>query len=404
MMIEPGWHLGYRKPQGRKGKPAGAGAWVWRHYLDERRYETRTFATADDFSDGDGVAILSWQQAQNQVRAELVSTARAAAGVAGPVTVKAAVDSYLDWLENSRKSARDARWRAAALIYPALGTIEIAKLTPDQIRRWHADLAKVPGRLRTRKGAPQRYREDDGGDETVRRRRSTANRVLTILRAALNHAFRDGKVTTDAAWRRVTPFRGVEASRLRYLTLDEATRLINACDPEFRPLVQGALQTGARYGELCRLLVHDFNLDAGTIAVRQSKSGKPRYIVLTDEGVSFFRELTAGRAGGELMFCKTNGEPWRSSHQTQPMREACIHANLRPKISFHGLRHTWASLAIMNGTPLLVAARNLGHRDGRMVERHYGHLAASYVTDAIRSGAPRFGFTPDPKIAALRGT
>jgi integrase len=38
--------------------------------------------------------------------------------------------------------------------------------------------------------------------------------------------------------------------------------------------------------------------------------------------------------------------------------------------SFHILRHTWASLAVMNGTPLLVVAKNLGHADTRVVEEH----------------------------------
>jgi hypothetical protein len=48
-----------------------------------------------------------------------------------------------------------------------------------------------------------------------------------------------------------------------------------------------------------------------------------------------------------------------------------------------------ASLAEMSGVPLLVA-NNLGHRDTRMVEKHCGHLAESYVTEAIRRGAPRY--------------
>jgi hypothetical protein len=39
----------------------------------------------------------------------------------------------------------------------------------------------------------------------------------------------------------------------------------------------------------------------------------------------------------------------------------------------------------------MVVAKNLGHVDTRMVEKHYGHLASSYVADAIRAGAPRFG-------------
>ena len=58
----------------------------------------------------------------------------------------------------------------------------------------------------------------------------------------------------------------------------------------------------------------------------------------------------------------------------------------------------------MNGVPLLVVAENLGHADTRMVERHYGHLAPSYVADAIRSGAPRFGIKADRKVVALKGS
>ena len=48
----------------------------------------------------------------------------------------------------------------------------------------------------------------------------------------------------------------------------------------------------------------------------------------------------------------------------------------------------------MNGAPLMVVARALGHTSTRMVERVYGHLAPSYEADAIRAAAPRFGITP----------
>ena len=50
--------------------------------------------------------------------------------------------------------------------------------------------------------------------------------------------------------------------------------------------------------------------------------------------------------------------------------------------------------------PLMVVAKNLGHADTRMVERHYGHLAPSYVADAIRAGAPRFS-TKSKRIIAI---
>ena len=48
--------------------------------------------------------------------------------------------------------------------------------------------------------------------------------------------------------------------------------------------------------------------------------------------------------------------------------------------------------AVMNGMPLMIVARNLGHRDTRMCELHYAHLPPGHVRDAIREGAPKFGF------------
>jgi integrase len=69
------------------------------------------------------------------------------------------------------------------------------------------------------------------------------------------------------------------------------------------------------------------------------------------------------------------------------MREACLHARIRPAVGFHCLRHTWAFLAVMAGMPLIVVGKNLGHADTKMVEAHYGHLAPSYMADAVRKHA-----------------
>jgi integrase len=147
--------------------------------------------------------------------------------------------------------------------------------------------------------------------------------------------------------------------------------------------------------------VSDFNPDVGTVQVRQSKSGKPRHIVLTDEGVALFKQLTTGQAGDEIILHKKDGSAWAFAHQSRPMVEAVERAKIKPAISFHILRHTWASHAVMNGMPLMVVGRNLGHADTRMVEKHYGHLAPSYVAEAVRAGAPKFGFKPDRKITVL---
>jgi integrase len=392
-------HLGYRRIK------ANAGTWWARHYKGGQEYDVEAIGTADDLSPADGIKILDFWQAQAKARELMQRRAHAVAGKAGPLTVKDVVEDYLSFLETNRKSGRDAQYRAAAFIYPELGGIKVEELTTERLEKWHARLAKTAARLRTTKedqeAGKQKHRQTADDEEAIRRRRSSANRILTILKAALNRAWRRGKITSDNAWRRVEPFENVEAARVRYLTIAEANRLTNACDAEFRSLVKAALQTGARYGELASMQVSDFNAKAGTVAVRQSKTGKPRHIVLTEEGIELFTGLIVGRTGNELLFQKSNGGRWAKSQQNRPMKAACKRAKIVPAISIHGLRHTWASLSVMAGVPLIVVAKNLGHSDTRMVEKHYGHMAPSYVAEAIRKNAPRFGFKADGKVTAI---
>jgi integrase len=405
--VERGLHIGYRRLKGR------AGSWTARHYDGDRGYSTEVLGIADDFSDafaGGKVdpktcallaatpadAVLSFDQAVSKARARKEERTHVAAGGSGPFTVQNAVENYLAWYQANRKAFADARRWTSAFILPALGHIEASALTTTEIRKWHENLAAQPARIRTAKGEPQRHRALAAGDaDAIRRRRATANRVLTLLRAALNRAWRDGLVPSDAGWRRAQPFGKVDAARVQHLSVAEAKRLVNACSPlEFRTLVQAALATGARYGELCRLRVADFNGDAGTLAVHVSKTGKPRHIVLAAEGISLFRELTTGRSGGEVMLLRANGTPWSKGAQGVPMLDACKNAKIEPRVSFHILRHTWASLAVMAGMPLMVVARNLGHVDTKMVERVYGHLTQTFIVRAVREHAPSFGFKP----------
>ena len=198
-------------------------------------------------------------------------------------------------------------------------------------------MVKAAPRLRTKTGEKQRHVKLTGGEDAVRARRSTANRTWGILRAALTQAFNDGKVASDHAWRKIKRFRKVDVARVRYLTVAEAKRLINASDPDFRLLVQAALQTGCRYGELANLVVADFNSDSGTLAIRLSKTGKPRHVVLTDEGQALFAELTAGRSGDETMLTKADGRAWDKSHQFRKMNAAVTNAKIKPAINFHWL-------------------------------------------------------------------
>jgi len=84
---------------------------------------------------------------------------------------------------------------------------------------------------------------------------------VTILKAALNMAFQDGRLHEDKEWRRLKPLKVEAARREGFLSVEQSQRLINAAnaEPGFGDLVHGALLTGCRYAELCRLTVGIFS-------------------------------------------------------------------------------------------------------------------------------------------------
>jgi integrase len=394
--IERGLALGYYKgPQG--------GAWYVRRRLGSKYIKAR-LALADDFSDSNGTTILSFAEAQ---RKALGTSEALKPRSERRYTVSQAVADYLEHLKVRAKSWRDTEIKLNAHVLPKLGTYQLVELTPEILRRWRDGLARTThdrGRRRTRRssvgqGTPEAPAVEaaDGTEagvaassaDLLRRKQATSNRIFAALRACLNHAWRDGKTDSDQAWHRVPAFRNVDSPVVRFVTRDEAVRLINASVPEFRPLVRAALLTGCRYGELCALEVGDYDPDNETLVIRYSKSGKARHVYLTSEGVDLFEGLVTGRPREALMFLHEDGSAWGPSHQHRPMREACTHAEIHPPISFHILRHSYASLLTKAGVPLQVVASALGHADARMTEKHYAHLAPSHVAQLIRDNLPQ---------------
>ena len=401
--MDAGAFIGYRR------LASGNGTWIARLRGDDGKQHYQALGSADDTLVADGVNVFAFGQAQDRARTFFDRKRRELAGHieerTGPLTVEEVVRGYLvDRRKRGSKGVTADEVQANARIIPALGAIEAEKLTKRRVDAWLLDLANSPRRLRTGKFATsQATRDFDRQDsDEVRRRRSTANRVLTTLKAALNHAFNEGHIGSDDAWRRVKPFREADAAVVRFLSADEQRRLINACQGAFRNLVKGALMTGCRYGELTRLQVGDFNAEAGVVTVRESKAGRPRHVTLGDEGRAMFEQMTVGRPSRDLVFFRDDGRPWRQAHQARPLVEACGRAGIEPPASFHTLRHSYASSLAGRGVPMSVIAHQLGHADTRITEKHYAHLAPNYVTETVRAALPMLGVADDPTIIPLR--
>jgi hypothetical protein len=159
---------------------------------------------ADDSRDPDGLSAFSFAQAQDRAREFFAQKAREVAGHTeasdGPYTVTMALDDYLAARERrGSRGVRADRYAVNARITPELGMVQIGRLTAKRIRDWHQQVAEAPKLRRTKNGAVNRATQsvDRRDPEAVRARRSTANRLLTVLKAALNHAFQEGKVASD---------------------------------------------------------------------------------------------------------------------------------------------------------------------------------------------------------------
>jgi integrase len=392
-LIAQGQHVGYRRID-------LGGTWIARAYDPERGRRFHSLGSSDDTAPADGTTVLSFQQAVEAAQTWFKQLTHHDAGdvLTGPYTVQQLMaDYHADRRRETRKDLSRTRSVINLHILPTLGKLEVAKLTHGRIKAWRDAIAEAPPHVRSKAGQASGSREiDSDNPDVIRKRHATANRVFTVFRAALNFAYRRNRIATKSAWERITPFRQVDAPKVRYLTIVECKRLIEACPDDFRRLVRAVLYTGCRYGELTGMAVGAFDAASNTIHIAESKSGKTRFIALTNEGTEFFKSVAQERDGDELLFTHDEGvrkgKGWDHSQQRYWMELACKDAGIAPAISFHILRHTYASQLAMNNAPMPVIAAQLGHADTRMTERHYAHLGFSYVAEVVRANLPSFGF------------
>lgn len=396
-LVSEGCHLGYYR--GARG-----GKWVARFRKPGAGggYAKTTIGEADDVRDADGDAILSFRQADDAAREWFDKQARGDKRPAGkPYTVSDALDDYIEHFTG--KSLTATKSRVEAIIRPALGNVVVDALTAKQIGDWHKERGKSPKQLRTSKAATlagkvKTRAADD--EDALRRRRSTANRDLTVLKAALNRAFREGDVRSDDAWRKVKAFKAVDTAKARYLTDDEARRLVNAIDPVFRAMAQAAMLTGARYGSLCKAKVRDFDPQSGTLTLPDTKGGRAVVVYLEAEGARLFARAAKGKLPTAALLPHPSGRQWAASEQARYLQRACKDSGVAT-CTFHDLRRTYGARLARAGVPMPVIAEALGHADERMTRKHYAHLGPSYISSTIRQHAAGMGIVGADNVVSI---
>lgn len=363
-------HVGPGKSLGYIRRAAGPGSWLVREW-NAGRYATRVLGMADDLGRADGRDVLTFEQALRKATQPAIPLPKRAG-----LTVADAIDRYVKALESRSLHAREARQRADKHIIPVLGHIRVDRLSKTEIEQWLSGLVR------------------DDPDDTDARRRSqdSANRILTVLRAALNHAFADdaNAIGSDSAWRRVKPFKAVAAARIDHFDAVQVRQLIAQAatfDASFAALIEAGFLSGARLGELTALDVRDFSAGKKALFILKGKTGT-RTVSLSSESVTFFRELTADRLPGAVLLPRADGARWGKSEQQRPFKRAAAAAGLPPTASFYALRHSHISRAIEGLMPLTVLAENTG-TSLAMIQKNYAKVLAGTRQEFIEATAPK---------------
>lgn len=208
---------------------------------------------------------------------------------------------------------------------------------------------------------------------------ATVNRQIhTPLSAVLKHAAKRGLCDYRQVERPKQP-RG----RLRWLSPEDADRLIHACAPHLRPLVTFLFYSGARVGEALALEWEHVSLDRAHATFITTKNGTSRGVPLHPRVVGALSRLP-NREG--RVFRTPNGEPYAEKTDgggqiKNAFRGACRRAGIAD-FTPHDCRHTWASWFYQEHRDLIGLMELGGWKSERMVLR-YAHLNVSHLKQSI---------------------
>jgi integrase len=310
------------------------------------------------------------------------------------------VNQYLEeWLETTAKervrlsTLESYRSHIDVHLIPAMKGIRLRDLEPDHVNKMLASLVRI--------GASP----------------ATANRVRATLRAALNSAVKSRHIVRNAA--ALSEPRKERKGRIAPLTPEQARTLIRETrNDTLGPLIEVAIYTGMRQGELLALRWSDVDLEAGIVTIsrtltwerNEDREGRRMVPVFSDpkteqsrrsirlttgavDALNRQRERVAGLqqtatvknwrpiAGEDLVFPSSYGTPLNSSNVTNRLKAILERMGL-PHQRFHDLRHLTASLLLSEGVDIFTVKEILGHSQISLTANTYGHLTDKLAGDA----------------------
>ena len=372
--IEPYWnrvmaggYLGFRRT-------ATGGTWIARFRHPDGRQEYNALKLALDVQPTEARDVA---QREAQKWMDALTSGAIKAG-SGGYKVSDAADAYVKSVRARKGEAAkaDAQGRVDRKIKHVPGTERVSdlwsrrvdRLTKGEIEEWLHSM--IPQGL------------DEEGE---RKAKDSANRNLTTLKAILNHAWKAERVSNPGPWSKVEPYAKVAKSRRVFLTLEQRRRLLDHTEGAFRVLLEAAMLTGARYGELRQLTVQDFDRAERKLEIHKGKTGV-RTVALNDAAHGFFSRIARGKLPTAPLLARDDGMPWAHSDQDELMRAAVKRAKLPKETVFYTLRHTFIATALKGGIDIASIAKNCG-TSVRIIERNYSKFIPGDVSERLNAVA-----------------
>ncbi|RLJ70714.1 site-specific recombinase XerD [Hydrogenivirga caldilitoris] len=283
-------------------------------------------------------------------------------------TFKEVARKYLEWYEtrsHARKKAKDIhRYRVEKLV-EYFGDYQLQRISYFTVEHYKK----------------KRLQNGVGKD--------TINKELTVLKSIFNRAKELGLFSGDLP--KIEKFRDVENERLRYLTPEEAKKLIDTCPEWLKPAVIFALNTGLRAGEIFSLKWDqvDFKNRKIYIEPTNTKTKKIYKIPMNKTVYELLMKLKEEQKEGGIdhgyVFINSKGEPYSAEWNgyRRAFQTACRKAGIK-NFRFHDLRHTFASWVAMKSKDIYAVQKLLHHSDLSMTKR-YAHLTDEYLQEVVDS-------------------
>jgi integrase len=212
---------------------------------------------------------------------------------------------------------------------------------------------------------------------------SSVNRLLALIRSILNRAKNEWEWLETVPTVRLLP---EPLNRIRWLTHEEAARVLKELPEHLHAMAQFTLSTGLRESNVTGLQWSQIDIArrCAWIHADQAKGKKSIAVPLNNNALQVIKAQTGKH--NEYVFTYQNKPITRANNHA--WRKALERANIE-NFRWHDLRHTWASWHVQNGTPLHILKELGGWADLTMVLR-YAHLSSDQLQEYAENSCDKF--------------